>query len=128
MGADHYRLLGVPPTAEVADIRAAYLRLMRSCHPDLRPGDPAAAETARQANLAWKVLREPQRRAAYDRQLRATAPDRAAVGGSAASAAPSQAAHLRRRKEYGQAFHRACIRVAVAVFASGLLLLAFTAR
>ena len=124
MGADRYRLLGVPPTADVADIRAAYLRLMRSCHPDLRPGDLAAAETARQANLAWKVLRDPQRRAAYDRQLLATAPG----GATVAAVSPSQAAYLRQRKEYGQAFHRACIRVAVAVFASGLLLLAFTAR
>lgn len=127
MAADHYRLLGVAPTAEPGQIRAAYLRLMRSCHPDVRPGDPAAAEIARQANIAWRTLRDPRLRAAYDRQLAAAAPASPADR-PAADLSPSQAAYLRQRQEYGQAFHRACLRVAAAVFASGLLLLAVTAR
>lgn len=121
MAADHYRLLGVPREADTAEIRAAYLRLMRSCHPDVRPGDLAAAEVARQANLAWNTLGDPIRRAAYDRQLAATT---AASAAADASAPPSQAAYLRQRQEYGRAFHLACLRVAAAVFACGVLALA----
>lgn len=127
MAADHYRLLDVAPTADTGQIRAAYLRLMRSCHPDVRPGDLAAAEIARQANIAWRTLRDPRLRAAYDRQLAAAAPG-PAVAAPGAAASASQAAYLRQRQEYGKAFHRACLRVAAAVFASGLLLLAVTAR
>lgn len=123
MQPDHYATLGVPSTAPLPEIRAAYLRAMRACHPDLRPGDLAAGEAARRANLAWQVLGDPQRRAAYDRQRRA----RGLVGLPSAPAHPGQAAYLARRRAYGRAFHQACLKGAAAVFALGLVLLAFTA-
>lgn len=127
MAADHYRLLGVPHEADTAEIRLAYLRLMRTCHPDVRPGDLTAAELARQANLAWRTLRDPIRRAAYDRQLAAAVP--AALGPEPQpTGSPSQSAYVERRKAYGRAFHAATLRLAAAVFSVGLGVLIFVSR
>jgi hypothetical protein len=63
---NHYEALQVPPTAPVAEIRRAYLRLARIHHPDHDGGDP---ERMRRLNAAWEVLGDPARRAAYDDQL-----------------------------------------------------------
>jgi molecular chaperone DnaJ len=68
MQPDHYEVLGVPPDADGAALRGAYLTLMRANHPDRRPGDAAAAALARRANAAYDVLGNPVRRAAYDRR------------------------------------------------------------
>lgn len=124
---DHYAVLGVHPDADAEQVRAAYLRLMRANHPDLRPGDVAAAETARRANLAWQTLRDSQTRAAYDRQRRAR--DRGSAAATADLGRPAdlgQAAYVERRRAFGKDVHRACLRLGAAVFALGLLLLAFT--
>ena len=67
MAIDHYELLGVTPSARHPEIRAAYRRLMREHHPDLRPGDPGAEEMSRRLTAAWTVLGRPTARAAYDR-------------------------------------------------------------
>jgi hypothetical protein len=63
----HYDVLGVAPSAPVAEVRRAYLALARQHHPD-RPGGDAA--TMRAVNEAWTVLGDPGRRASYDRSLR----------------------------------------------------------
>lgn len=123
MHGDHYQALGVPPNAGRAEIRAAYLRLMRDHHPDRRPHDAAAAERARQLNVAYAVLRDNGKRAHYDR-LRvgryANAPDavRRVITPPAQAAAYSAEGHAYRR-----AFHRACLRIGGGVFTLGLLLL-----
>jgi hypothetical protein len=62
--------LGVSPTASADEIRDAYRRLARQCHPDA-PGGSAARMAA--VNEAFRVLRDPGRRALYDTSLR-TAP------------------------------------------------------
>jgi curved DNA-binding protein CbpA len=61
--ADHYQTLGVAPTAGSDAIHRAYRELARLAHPD-RSGDPAAMV---RLNAAWEVLRDPVRRAEYDR-------------------------------------------------------------
>jgi hypothetical protein len=72
----HYDVLGVAPSAPIAEVRRAYLALARQHHPD-RPGGDAA--TMRAVNDAWTVLGDPGRRATYDRSLRpTTAPPTAA--------------------------------------------------
>jgi len=64
---DYYRLLQVDPSAEQEVIEAAYRRLARKYHPDVNP-DPAAAPRMRELSAAYDVLRDPERRAEYDRR------------------------------------------------------------
>lgn len=63
---DYYKILQVDPAAELEVITAAYKRLAQKYHPD---GQPVAVETRRiqDINLAYAVLRDPERRAQYDR-------------------------------------------------------------
>ena len=118
---DPYAVLGVPHDADHATVRAAYVRIMRQYHPDLRPHDPAAAHVVREANAAWEVLRHPQRRAAYDRAQRRTD---AGTGGSAEAVATGRrSAYSSEKDAYRAAVTRATTRVGVAVFTFGLVLL-----
>lgn len=64
-GPTHYETLGVARNASPAQIRAAYRDAARRLHPDA--GGSAAA--MQRLNVAWNVLRDPGRRAAYDRTL-----------------------------------------------------------
>ena len=68
---DAYKVLQVDPDADVDVIQAAYRRLARKFHPDLAGGtvDATTAEARMiEINTAWDQLRDPARRAAYDRQ------------------------------------------------------------
>lgn len=71
---DYYALLNLPTNASQVDIKRAYRRLARKYHPDLRrPAADQADILDRQIKLlneAYKVLSNPQQRAAYDRQRR----------------------------------------------------------
>jgi molecular chaperone DnaJ len=64
---DAYEALGVKRTASPAEIRRAWQRLSRALHPALNPGDPAAAERYVEAERAFAILSDPQKRAAYDK-------------------------------------------------------------
>ncbi|WP_411374368.1 J domain-containing protein [Arthrobacter sp. MPF02] len=70
---DYYAILRVRPDASQQDISRAYRALMRSHHPDM---DGAAAPEGELLRImqAFSVLRDPERRAAYDRQQAASAP------------------------------------------------------
>ena len=70
---DHYAILKVHPSATVEQIKAAYLREVALWHPDRNPSREAGRRTAR-INAAWEVLRDPDARAAYDRQLKRRPP------------------------------------------------------
>jgi hypothetical protein len=66
----HYEVLGVSPHASAGEIRAAYLALIKRHHPDLRSGrEDAEQGLSRDINLAFSVLRDPQKRARYDAEL-----------------------------------------------------------
>jgi hypothetical protein len=67
---DCYGVLGLSPTAEDVVIRAAYLALMRSYHPD-KNGSREAAARARAITEAYKTIGDPARRAEYDASRRA---------------------------------------------------------
>ncbi|NJC05206.1 hypothetical protein GGQ97_000999 [Sphingomonas kaistensis] len=67
---NHYRTLGVDPQAETVVIRGAYLALIRRYHPD-KGGDEADPARAQAVTAAWDVLRDPERRAAYDESRQA---------------------------------------------------------
>jgi curved DNA-binding protein CbpA len=65
---DLYAVLGVESDASQAEIGHAYRRLIRAHHPDVQPNPDFAALAA--AAAAYAVLRDPARRAAYDRSRR----------------------------------------------------------
>jgi curved DNA-binding protein CbpA len=65
-GKDYYAELEIGATSSFEEVRAAYRRLARAHHPDVNPTDEAAARM-RRINEAWEVLRDRDRRAAYDR-------------------------------------------------------------
>jgi curved DNA-binding protein CbpA len=122
MQADHYEVLGVPPEADGAAIRSAYLNLMRAHHPDRRPGDPASAALARRVNAAYAVLRDPARRAAYDRRRApVTPPPRAPA--AAPAPPPPPPAYSPDRRDYARAVSSATTRFLVASLLLGVILL-----
>jgi len=67
----HYEVLGVAVGATAEEIKSAYRRLVKYHHPDslLAKKDRATAERIRQINAAYAVLKDPQSRRDYDRQL-----------------------------------------------------------
>ncbi|HLX89015.1 MAG TPA: molecular chaperone DnaJ [Acidimicrobiales bacterium] len=67
MATDYYALLGVSPQAGEEDIKRAYRRMARELHPDSTGGDPAAEARFKEVTRAYEVLRDPERRARYDR-------------------------------------------------------------
>jgi len=64
---DLYAVLEVPPSADIAQIRRAYRRLVSLSHPDLHASDPGAEARMALINIAAGVLLNPERRRAYDR-------------------------------------------------------------
>src|SRR5215472_11293714 len=64
---DYYEVLGVDRGAEEADVKKAYRRLARKLHPDVNPGDKSAQKKFQEVQEAYDVLRDAEKRRAYDR-------------------------------------------------------------
>jgi molecular chaperone DnaJ len=62
---DHYSTLNLPWGADEDQIRKAYRRLARGCHPDVNPDDPSAGERFKEINAAYQVLSDAVQREAY---------------------------------------------------------------
>ena len=63
---DYYKILQIDPEAEQEVVEAAYRRLARKYHPDVNKR-PDAVQRMQQINVAYEVLRDPAKRAEYDR-------------------------------------------------------------
>ena len=79
---DFYEVLGVNRDADDKTIKSAYRKLAMANHPDRNPDDAAAEERFREASEAYEVLKDSQKRAAYD-QLGHAAFEQSSSGGGA---------------------------------------------
>ena len=64
---DYYEVLGVARGATADDLKKAYRGKVREHHPDRNADDPRAEARFKEVNEAYDVLKDPQRKAAYDR-------------------------------------------------------------
>ena len=64
---DYYELLGISKTATDDEIKKAFRKLAMQLHPDKNPGDKKAEAKFKEINQAYDILKDPSKRAAYDR-------------------------------------------------------------
>ncbi|HET7038607.1 MAG TPA: DnaJ domain-containing protein, partial [Gemmatimonadales bacterium] len=67
MARDYYHVLGISRDASESDVKRAYRKLAMEYHPDRNNGDKRSEERFKEATEAYEVLRDPERRARYDR-------------------------------------------------------------
>lgn len=63
---DYYEVLGVSKSAGDDEIKRAYRKLAKQYHPDLNPNDKEAEAKFKEANEAYEVLSDPEKKAKYD--------------------------------------------------------------
>ncbi|MEW5773501.1 MAG: J domain-containing protein [Thermodesulfobacteriota bacterium] len=63
---DYYQVLGVGRNASQDDVSKAFKKLARKYHPDLNPDNPEAEKRFKEANEAYEVLKDPEKRKLYD--------------------------------------------------------------
>src|SRR6516162_11329989 len=64
---DYYEVLGVERGVNDSDLKSSYRKLAMKFHPDRNPGDHEAEHRFKELNEAYEVLKDGDKRAAYDR-------------------------------------------------------------
>src|SRR6187551_3514645 len=77
---DYYEVLGVSRDASSDEIKKAYRKLARQHHPDVNPGDKTAEARFKEAQQAYDVLSDAEKRSLYDRYGKAGFEGMAASG------------------------------------------------
>lgn len=83
---DYYELLGVERTADEKTLKSAYRRIAMECHPDRNPGCEKSEARFKAVSQAYDILKDPQKRSAYDRYGKA-AFENGGMGGAGANSA-----------------------------------------
>ena len=78
---DYYEVLGVDKNASDAEIKKAYRVLAKKYHPDMNPGDTEAEAKFKEANEAYEVLSDSEKKAKYDQFGHAAFDQSAGYGG-----------------------------------------------
>ena len=99
--ADPYRVLQVMPTADQEVLSAAFRALARKYHPD-RDATQLAARRMAELNAAWKLVRDPEARSAWDRTQRRAAYGFDGTPRTASVPAPPRSASAGTRLEFGR--------------------------
>merc|ERR1719491_2618593 len=81
---EYYDMMEIKPGASASEIKKAYYKVARKCHPDKNPGDQAATAQFQKLSEVYQVLSDPEARKKYDKEGKAGVQDQ--KGGSLAPA------------------------------------------